>query len=204
MADLSDLQASGVTRVVGKDEVNAVDVIAEKGFNKMWVKSTSVPESLGNMFFLKASSGAVTNMNVNGSVTNVNFRVSADATNDLVVDELRFGGWDVGIDLDGFMASAAALTNGILITIKSEDVTFTFIPIKRTVHFNDNFAFGPGGNFFIFFDSPDYLTAAFGPRSPFIIKKAGTYGTNDYIEVRIRDNLTSVDSLELTAFGSKA
>ena len=50
MADIDELKQSETVRIVGSDENFAADVIEEDGEFKLLVKSSIVPEIIGNRF----------------------------------------------------------------------------------------------------------------------------------------------------------
>ena len=206
MADLTDKERSSTTRIVGADELFAADVIDEGGNKKLLVKATSIPESLGDLFFLKALDGAGSDaMNIDGSATPVTFELSAQASKDLVTQELRFTAFDNGIKINNFLGLNSALTNGITIEIKSEDIVSMFLAIMTTADFDSHFAFGRSGKFTRENSAgSDYMSATFGPTVPFLIRKQGTFANDDYIRITINDDLTSIQSLDFIAFGTEA
>lgn len=192
------------SKIIGGDELYSADVVSEKGFKKLFVKATSAPQILGNLAFLYATNAGSNNLNVNGSVTPVAFTIPADATQDLVISALTFECFAGNIRTDRFLDLNSELTNGILVEVKSENTIFTFLSIKRTGELDSLFSVGDAGVFRIDASSSGtYVSAKFGPSSPFIIKKQGTYGTDDYIKVTIRDNLSSISRVRFIAFGAK-
>ena len=200
MADLTEIQSSQSVKIAGRDELYQADVIQEDGLNKLIVKSSIVPVSLGNLFFLKAENGGSSDMSVNGSGTPVTFSISSDPTDDLVVTEMRFSCFDNGIKIDNFLAQNSALTNGIDIDVTSGGVSFSFLPITTTAEFESNFSFGLGGRFNLIVGSgSDFCSSTFSPSNPFVLEA----GTSDSIDVTINDNLNNVGSIELIAFGFK-
>ena len=46
-----------LTSLVGPNDLTPVDTITEDGVTKLQVKSSIVPQALGNQFFLKAENG---------------------------------------------------------------------------------------------------------------------------------------------------
>lgn len=203
MADIIDEQQSEVVRITGGDELFAADVIQEDGNNKLLVKSTVVPEILGNRFVRYAENLGSKQLNVNGSVTPVEFIISADATGDLVVNSLVFEAFDSGIRQDRFLGRSSSLSTGVVIEVKSQDTTFQFLPITNTLEFNSLFSYGNGRSFEVINASAnDSMVSRFGPSTPFLIKQAGTYATDDYIKVIISDAIQQVSSLRFLAEGS--
>ena len=102
MADLEDLKQSEAVRIVGRDESFAADVVQEDGENKLLVKSTNVPQPVGNLFFEYAADSTNIDMNVNGSTTPVTFEVLPHPTLDRVINSLVFEALDSGIKIDKF------------------------------------------------------------------------------------------------------
>lgn len=204
MADISGSNRADFIKITGGDEIHTADVISEDGIKKLWVKATSAPQIIGNLYEEYVKNGTSNSLNVNGSVTPVEFIINALPSEDIVVTSMAFAGVDVGIKLTNFLGLNNALTNGLLIEVKSEDTTFQFQPIKTTYEFDMHFAVGAGGGFDIIgASSGDYMSAKFGPASPFVIKRQGTYLTNDYIKVIVRDNISQVDLLKMIVFGQK-
>ena len=204
MADLTEKEASGATKIVGGDEAFEADVFQDKdGFNKLFVKSSVVSVPLGNLFFLKALLAGSPRLNVNGSNPK-EFLINAEVGFSLFVDSLLFSGLDGGIRVDKFLGKGSILNNGVIVEVKSEDTLFQFLPIKITQQFDSHFAFGPGRSFeLISASGDDSVVSRFGPRSPFLLAPVGTYATDDYIKVIIQDNLSSVSNLEFLAKGSR-
>lgn len=208
MADIiDDKQASSTNRVVGRDEVHAVDVIQEDGENKMLVKASAVPQTLANLFFDYAiidgaSQNAPFDLNVNGSGTPVDFYVLPDATDDKIINSLVFQAFDGGIKINTFLGQNSELDNGIMVEIKSNDEIFQFQPIKNTQEFDSLFSFGGGRSFeLIFASGVDSMVARFGSDIPFILKPQGTYATDDYIKVTVSDNISNITRLRFLAVG---
>lgn len=161
--------------------------------------------SVEGLYVRKPYNGVSTavNLNVNGSLaTPIVFTFPMDALNDIFVNEIKFFGRDNGVQFSNFLGQNGALTNGILIEIKTNNNMITLPPIKTTDDFDDVFAFG-GSNFDVYFASgADKFTARF-LASAFPLRRAGTFGTgnDDYIRISIRDNLTSIDYLQAVVSG---
>jgi len=204
MGDIIDRESSSPIRIVGGDEAFEADVITEGGFKKLYVKATAAPQPVGNLFFLHAKNGSEEQMSVDGSTTEVEFIINAEAVNDLIVTSLLFEAFDGGLKIDKFLGQNSPLTNGILIEVKSQDDIFQFLPITNTQEFDSHFSFGSGRSFSLVFASGnDSMVARFGLDTPFIIKKQGTYASDDYIKVIIRDDLESISSLQFLASGGR-
>jgi hypothetical protein len=192
--------------VILRDEVTSLDARIIKdndGIDKLQVKSSNVPQPIGNLFFQHALNGGSDDMNVDGSVTPVVFEIPADATRDIVVEALAFESFANGIKIDKFLSINSPLTNGITIEIKSEDTVFSFLSIQNTNEFDSHFSFGPGRSYRLTFASGnDAMVARFAPQSPFVLMKSGSYATDDYIRVSINDDISSINKLSFLAFGA--
>lgn len=188
--------------ITGRTGLQA-DVIDEDGVHKLVTKSSIVPEGLGDLFFLQATNNGSTELAVNGQGSPVTFTINAESgigAQNLVVQELRFHGFDNGVKTTTFMGTNSGLANGVQVNIVSGGITSTFLPIRITADFDAHFAFGDGGKFEVVIASGgDYVTATFSPRNPFVLEK----DTSDRIEIIIQDNISQVSTLELVSFGFK-
>jgi hypothetical protein len=204
MADLDFLERSAPVQIVGGDEQFPADVILERGQKKLLVKSTSAPQILGNISFDYATrqSDSSINLNVNGSATPQDFMIMAKPF-DLVVNSLVFECFAGNVRTDRFLDLNAELTNGILVTVKSENNEFSFNPIRRTGELDSLFAVGDFSDFkIIAASSGTYVSAKFGLSSPFIIRASGTYAIDDFIRVRVRDNLSAISRIRFLSIGA--
>jgi hypothetical protein len=165
------------------------------------------PKQLSDLFIEPATLdglGVTTDMGVNGSVTPKEFLVDASATTDVFIEELRIFGQGNGIQYKGWLTSNNALTNGLLIEIKSDNIITPFPILYTTASIKNKFSFGQGATGFaldIASGRDDFL-GVFTFANPFIIRVAGTFTTDDFIRVTVRDNLTSTQAqLEFWAKG---
>lgn len=164
-------------------------------------------KALSDLYLEQASEdglGVNFDMTVDGSGTPVIFRVEASPTTDIFIQEIRFFGSGNGIQFNRFLNLNQNLSNGILVEIKSEDVITDLPLIKSTDDFKNLFSF-PGGDAFrldIASGRDDFL-ATFQFPNPFLINAQGTHGAgnDDYIEIRIQDQLSQVGSLGFIAKG---
>ena len=167
------------------------------------------PKDLDDLFIQNATDdGTATgdpDLLVNGSGTPQDFFINPSATTDLFIEELRFYGQGNGLQYKGHLTNNTPLTNGIEITIKSDD-TITILPLlKTTADYKNKFAFGQGAAGFsldIASGRDDFL-AVFTFPNPFIIKVAGTFSPqDDFIRIRIQDNISNhASELEFLAKG---
>jgi hypothetical protein len=164
-------------------------------------------KALSDLFIKKASlNGDDVNfsMTVNGSVTPKIFRINAQPETTIFIQEIRFYGQGNGIQFGKFLNINQTLNNGILVEIKSEDFVTDLFDIKTTEDFKNEFSY-PGADAFrldIASGRDDFLATFVFP-NPFILDEIGAHGVgnDDYIEIRIRDNLTQVGSLQFIAKG---
>jgi hypothetical protein len=204
MSDLDFLQRSSPVQIVGGDETRSADVVLERGQNRLLVKSTTAPQVLGNLSFDYATNplNNSIDLSVNGSVTNVDFFINSKPQ-DLIVSSLTFELYGGNVRQDRFMDLNSELANGILIEIKSEDNVFQFPAIRRTGELDSIFSVGEAGQYSIFSaSSGTYVSAKFGLSNPFIIKETGSYPVDDYVRVRVRDNLSSIQRIRFISVGA--
>lgn len=151
-------------------------------------------KELSDLFVKEATNGGSEAMTVNGSVTPVDFTIPASAVTDLFIEDLIFDGQANGIKFGQFLAQNSSLTNGVEVTIKSDDVTTVFPIIKSTEDFKNKWAAlsGTGDTFRIDVQAGrDEMLAIIAFNNPFLLRVAGSFSTDDFIRVRIRDNLTA-------------
>lgn len=202
MGDINrELQASMPYRLVGRDEVLAVDIVDEgDGINRIAVTSKTAPAPLGTTFITNVTNGGSADLTVNAAGTPQTFELSA-TTQDRLISVIRFYGRDTSFDFDDFLGQISPLTNGILVEIKTEDVITQFPLIRTSDDFRNKFS-GTKGWYWNTTESPNTFTAEFIPRAPFFIRRQGFYTTDDYIRVIIQDNLTSTQYLECIVEGT--
>jgi hypothetical protein len=137
------------------------------------------------------------NMLVNGSLaTPIDFYVNASPTTDIFIEEMIFDGQGSSIKFAQFLSKSTALTNGILVTIKSDNVITTLPLIKNTEDFKNKFAALSGSAYaFSIIAQPSLhdMLAIFDFKNPFVLRVQGTFGVgnDDYIKISIRDDLSS-------------
>ncbi len=161
------------------------------------------PGAIGDLHLGTAKNGGSSDMLVNGSVTPVVFKIPAIADHDIFISEMRFYGGGNGIQYTKFL-SRAALTNGITLDIKSDDVNVSYpFSIKTTEDFKNKFAWGTAGNWALdLVSGTDQFLATWVFDNPFPLRAVGTFPTDDALCVNINDNLTSgIAELEFAAFG---
>ena len=163
---------------------------------------TATPGAVADLFLDHAVNAGSTDLRVNGSVTPVVFSVPISATKTIFVQELRLYGNGNGIKFGQFLSQNASLTNGLLVEVKSDNMSQMLATLKSTDDIKHLFAFG-GGTFDIDVQAgrDDFMaTWAFG--QPFPLKKTGTYSPDDYLRITVRDNLAAgLLDLRFVAFG---
>jgi len=158
--------------------------------------------------YLTSSTG-VTDMRVNGSVTNVNFSISASNTADRYITQLSFIIADAGASLNQF-GGLAALTNGCnLYYTRQEEIVTIHNALKSNWDFvrlcHGNPAFGATTNAFI-------ASNVFGLSEGVIpvldfTKWLPPYGvkldksSTQTLTLTVRDNCTGVDQFDCIAYG---
>jgi len=172
---------------------------------------TVTPGEIDTRFIQFAMNGSPSSdLRVDGSVTPVEFKINADPDFDLFIESMEFYATANGIKFQQFL-SLAALANGIDIAIRSNGILVDLfqsplIRMKTTDDLKKSFA---GGNALGWIQEPqagaDSLSATLVFPNPFKISKAGTFGTDDEIQITINDDLTAASLKEFTfqAFGFK-
>ena len=139
-------------------------------------------------------------MNVDGSVTPVDFFVRPIADKDIYITELRWYAVSSAVKFGQFLNIASPLANGILMTIRSDD-TLSPEPVYKTTEDMKN-KFAIGGTWSLEAQPSSTSTlAVFHLDSPIPIRHIGAFTTDDYVRLRVRDNITSVAYMEMLAFG---
>jgi hypothetical protein len=150
---------------------------------------------LSDLFTAQALNAGSADMRVNGSVTPKLFTIGAGATQ-LFIEHMYFYAQGNGIQFGRFISQNSPITNGIEVTIKSDNIITTFPLLRSTEDFKNEWAAlsGDGANFRIDVQSgKDELLAILRLPNPFLIRETGAFGAgnDDYIQVKIQDNLQS-------------
>jgi len=151
-------------------------------------------KALSDLYFREAKYLGSVSMKVDGSVTAKAFRIEAEPNRDVFIESLIFHGQANGIKFGQFLAKNSKLTNGLLLSIKSDNIITTFPVIFSTEDFKNDFAAlsGDGANFRIDIQAGlDEFLAILRFNNPFLMRVAGTFSPDDYIQVLVRDDLTS-------------
>jgi len=161
------------------------------------------PGAISDQFQKHFLNGTSKNMTVDGSITPVLFKIFCQVGEDQFINAFR--GWfaDNGIKFGQFAGINSALTNGIEITIRSEGEERIFLAetIKSTEDFQNHLA-DPANLFRLHVQAGrDLVTAETVFENPFVIRACGTFTTDDFLQVKIQDNLTTLLDMEFIAFG---
>lgn len=131
-------------------------------------------------------------LRVNASLANPqSFYIASELEKDLFVENLIFDAQANGIKFGKFLAQNSPLNNGIIVEIKSDDQITQFPLIHTTEDFKNKWAAlsGSGAAFRIDVQAgSDELLAILSFPNPFIVRASGTFSTDDYVKVVIRDN----------------
>jgi len=164
---------------------------------------SSVPGAVGALFLEPATHPTYgRDLTQNGSLgTPIEFIIMPDAEKDIFIKDMRFHGGGSGIKFSNFLDMNTALTNGILVEVKSDDQTIQFPLIRTTNDLKSRFTYGAGlGWVYDVSPSFDHVVANFNFESPFPLRKQGSFTVDDYIKVFIRDNVKNSE-LFFDSFG---
>lgn len=154
-----------------------------------------VAKELADLFIQDALHLGSSDMRVAGTLgTPIDFTIPASASTDLFIEDLIFDGQGNGIKFGQFLSQNSPLTNGIEVTIQSDNTQTTFPVIYSTEGFKNKWAAlsGTGANFRIDVQAgKDEMLAILAFENPFVMRVQGTFSTDDFIRIRIRDDLTS-------------
>lgn len=149
--------------------------------------------AVNRVFAEYALSASISNMNVNGAVTNRVFTVPA-STKNINVTQIRFVMSDnsTPIGADKF-AAGAALTNGVKLEVLANGTTSSLGTLKINEHFLES----NGGNLLDQTGAADVIGATW------TVNQLLASGSTEQIRVTIQDDLTSVQYFTCRVFGTK-
>lgn len=158
--------------------------------------------SVDNIFEQDLLDGSNNDLTVNGSGTPVDFRLEAQAGFDLFIQEIRIHGLGNGIQFQKFLNLNSALTNGLEITLKSDDITSVFQLIKTTDDFKARWS-SLGGFDLDIQSGADHVLATrrFPDTALPVLRSQGEFTTDDFLQLRVQDNLSGVNELFCTVVG---
>ena len=162
-----------------------------------------LPGAIGSRYFEYFKYSTSSDMRVDGSSTPVVFTIPISTTDDIFISQIRLFGGGNGIKFGQFLAKNVPLTNGIKVEVKSDDQYKQFPLIKSTEDFKNLFSFPSGNDFRIDVQSgADQIISIFKPDVSSVLRKLGTFSTDDYVKITIQDDLTSgVSQLEAISEG---
>jgi len=163
---------------------------------------STIPQAIGKLSVLFAENATYgSEMAQDGSVTPIIYTVDCDTEEDVFVKEIRFFGSGAGLKFGQFMNINKELSNGVEVKIKSDDQVITLPLIYITEEFKEVFALGTVNFSLDIGAGLDNFLASFKLDVPFPLRKCGSFDTDDYISVKIQDDIGSVASLKFIAFG---
>ena len=162
-----------------------------------------VPPGQGERYYEFFKNGGSDDLKVNGSSTPVVFTVPIDATRIIYITQIRIFGGGNGIKYGKFLSQNSALTNGLLVEWKSNDISKALPALKTTEAMKNLFTFPGASNFRIDVQAgEDQFLAVLEFAVPLPLYPTGTFSPDDYVRITVRDNLTSgIASLNALAFG---
>lgn len=161
-------------------------------------------KELSDLFVEEALNGGSNDMAVNGSGTPVDFIIPAQVEKEIFIEDLILDAQDNGIKFGQWLGQNNPLNAGVEITIKSDNIETTFPILKTTEDIKNKWAAlgGDGANFRIDVQAgADEVLGILRFVNPFIIRAQNTFTTDDFIRVRIQDNLSNISRLNFRAKG---
>ena len=155
----------------------------------------------GRLLNTALKNGSESNFAVDGSGTAQDFLISPPSTYSVLVGMLSIcvqTSNTLAIGNRFIVNTISTLTNGLLLRIRSQNVEYTFANFQRTF---DLLKLGKG--------SPDMISGATSyfrvnlwlPKG-ILLAKDGTFGTDDdFVAVRVRDDLRDLDYAEIVLQG---
>jgi hypothetical protein len=145
--------------------------------------------------------GGSIEMAVDGSSSSVTFGYFANSTKDTWITELRLHAEGSSSKMLDFIDVSNGLYNGLELKWKSANTTVTFMDIQTTWDLLNKFAY-PSEEFYIIREQgTDYVTAVRRFKYPILLKKAGTFTYDDYVTIKVRDDLSGMTKLRCSLFG---
>jgi len=143
------------------------------------------------------------NLIVDGSTIPVDFTIDAPITGVKFINSIRFSANASGIKFQQFLSkSGVILTNGLEITIRSNNIEITFPVLKSTDDLFNMFSRGPDNFNFITGAGDDQVRFTLTFPAPFPLSTVGTFTVDDFIRIKIQDDLsTGINSFKAIAFG---
>ncbi len=133
----------------------------------------------------------------------VSFFLNADPVFDLFITELRVHGIANGVKFGKFLNLNQKLSTGIVWDIHSDELDVELDPIKSTDDIKAKFASLGGWNLDVQAGGDHVLGILDFDVTPIVIRKQGTFVSDDKIEAIVNDDLRQVSELFVTAIGFK-
>jgi hypothetical protein len=135
-------------------------------------------------------------MNVNGSVTPVNFDFTPASNETWYLEAINLFFWDSGTTSPTNFGGLAALTNGVQVIIKANGTEYTYCNLQNNMHLGINFPMhrtipATSG----FYENSDIYIGTVVFQVPVRL----TQSTADFVRFRVRDNITGLDQFRATA-----
>jgi hypothetical protein len=182
---------------------NSIGSIKDSDGYRLLIESKPTPGSTSNValpsnpqlwFSQKlVKSGGGTSLLVNGNSVNVDFKLEADPIYNLRISEIRFVFVSDSFMIDGSsFGPITGLPNGILLETKHNGANITIMTIKQ----NEDFLamYSPGGTIVEVNTVKDFVIAGLYVGGALVLRK----GSTDYINAKVRDNLTDAKMRYLT------
>jgi len=147
-----------------------------------------------------SSNGTTGNIGDTNHITPESFYIDADATEQIIVKELRLHGLDAGIKYGKFLGINSKLSYGLQIEVKTQNKVFSLAGLYSTDDLKSIFSSNNGWHLDIQ-SGGDHFLGVYEIPTPWILEPVGTYATDDYIKITVNDNLSGVDELYMTAVG---
>ena len=133
----------------------------------------------------------VYNLKVDGSVTPVNFDILADPTDVKFVSRVIISCRGNGIKYGVFLSQNSALTNGMVVSFKTNDILVTRASLRTTDDIDDKHARNPS-NFRLSVQSGgDKYIAVLEFGTPVELRPQGEFTTDDYLRITVNDNVVT-------------
>jgi hypothetical protein len=151
-----------------------------------------VPSTTIIYFDTRLYNGSSELMNVNGSVTPVNFDFTPASGETWYLDSITLFLQDNGVTSPTSFGAITELTNGLEFRVKSNGTEYLISSCKNNMHLSlhfkeDQFVPGTTG----LFETADIFTGRANFKNPIILKNS----TSDFVRMRVRDNLSGLDQL---------
>lgn len=130
-----------------------------------------------------------TDLAVDGSGTNVDFEYTGEADESVELTSLSLLFEDNGFKVGDNFMNESTLANGLFLEIKAQDVVLPTITMQRT---RDLVEFSRPAEPFVFVGANALLRSLRVADTGIVLAPKGTFGTDDYVRLTVRDNLTGL------------